>query len=192
MVVSGVRGSVPDALAEEDEQQDQPDREQDVAETGGQRHDNGHLAADHALARRDSVSVEDLADVPLVTIAGNIPQGWLDHHLPTSTPAGQPVPQGPAVTYWPEVLSLVAAGRGVTPVSARAAKYHTRPGVAFVPFADAPPVEYGLLWPTSSATNRVRAFVRAACEVAGLDAGGLGRDSQVPQRLLHPGPVGLH
>lgn len=61
------------------------------------------------------------------------------------------VPRGPASTYWPEVLSLVAAGLGVSPVAARAAEHHARPGVAFVPFRDAPPVEYGLSKPRPSA-----------------------------------------
>ncbi|MDJ0346215.1 LysR family transcriptional regulator [Streptomyces sp. H10-C2] len=122
----------------------------------------------HPFARQETVSVEDLARTPLVTIAGDIPQNWLDFHLPTSTPAGRPIPQGPAATYWPEVLAFVAAGKGVSPVSARAADYHARPGVAFIPFRDAPPIEYGLLWPTSAETSRVRAFVQAVCEAAGV------------------------
>ncbi|MFI1581830.1 LysR family transcriptional regulator [Embleya sp. NPDC020630] len=126
------------------------------------------VPAAHPFARRETLSLEDLAHAPLVTVAGRIPQGWLDHHFPTHTPSGRPIPRGPVTTFWPEVLTLVAAGKGVFPVSARAAHYHARPGVAFVPFRDAPPVAYGLLWPTAAQIPRVRAFVETVREVAGI------------------------
>ncbi|MFI0355307.1 LysR family transcriptional regulator [Actinomadura sp. 9N407] len=123
------------------------------------------VPADHPLAGREAVSLEDLADFPLVTIAGAIPQYWLDQHYPSRTPAGRPVPHGPAATYWQEVLSLVATGKGISPTCVRAAAYYSRPDLAFIPFSDAPPVVYGLLWPTDRVTARVRAFVQTLSEI---------------------------
>lgn len=117
------------------------------------------VPADHPLARRENLSMEDLADIPLIIPGGNFPQYMAAVHLPTHTPSGRAIPRGPVFTYWAEVLSLVAAGLGAFPVSARGAGYFGRPGVAFVPFLDAPPVEYGLLWPTSGHTSRAMAFV---------------------------------
>ncbi|MFI7004454.1 LysR family transcriptional regulator [Nocardia sp. NPDC050175] len=124
------------------------------------------VPAQHPFARRDSLSLEDLADVPLVSLHGDIPPYWLDFHLPTRTPSGRPIPQGPIASYWTEFPSHVAAGRGVAPVAFRGRGYHARPGIEFVPFHDAPPIEYGLLWPTNGDSARVSAFVQTVLETA--------------------------
>ncbi|WP_322741024.1 LysR substrate-binding domain-containing protein [Streptomyces hygroscopicus] len=107
------------------------------------------VPADHPLARRDSVSLEDLAGVPMIIPGGNVPKALLDIHVPTRTPMGRHIPRGPSCTFWPEVTSLVAAGLGVSVVAARAARHHDRPGIAFVPFRDGPTLDYGVLWRTA-------------------------------------------
>lgn len=63
------------------------------------------------------------------------------------------------------VLSLVAAGKGVSPAGVWAAEYHVRPGLVFVPFHDAPPIESGLVWPTARQTPLVEAFAQAVAAV---------------------------
>ncbi|MEV7611986.1 LysR family transcriptional regulator [Streptomyces sp. NPDC089799] len=113
----------------------------------------------HPLARRTSVSLEDFAEAPLVAIAGAVPPYWLDYHYPQHTPAGRTVPRGPTAMYWAELQSLVAAGAGISPACATAERYTGRPGITWVPFHDAPPVDFGFLWPASGETVRVRAFV---------------------------------
>ncbi|MGW7271972.1 LysR family transcriptional regulator [Streptomyces sp. NPDC054864] len=114
----------------------------------------------HPFAQRASVSLEDLADVTLLTIAGDlVPQYWLDYHFPRNTPSGQPIRHGYAATYWPEILNLVAVGKGVSPAAVGVERYNSRPDITWVPFHDAPPIEYGLIWPTSGESARVRAFV---------------------------------
>lgn len=128
------------------------------------------VPAGHPFAARPSVSLEDLADVRLITITG-LPQHWLDHHLPTHTPAGNPIPRGPATIAWQEVLSLVSAGKGVFPTSALAADYYSRPDLAFVPFHDAPPCDYALLWPATGQTPKVSAFVQTVLTVARKQGG---------------------
>ncbi|MFI0469185.1 hypothetical protein ACH347_34365 [Saccharopolyspora sp. 5N102] len=45
------------------------------------------------------------------------------------------------------------------------ARYHARPGIVFVPFSDAPPLEYGLIWRSDGHTARVRAFAQALCRI---------------------------
>ncbi|MEU7800478.1 LysR family substrate-binding domain-containing protein [Micromonospora arborensis] len=117
------------------------------------------IPAGHPFAGRDNVSLEDLAHAPLITIKGP-PRYWLDVHFPQHTPTGRPIPQGPATVAWQEVLSLVSAGRGVSPTSARAAQYYARPDLAYVPLRDAPPIEFGLLWLTAAETPKLRAFVK--------------------------------
>jgi DNA-binding transcriptional LysR family regulator len=129
------------------------------------------VPARHPFARRVSVGLEDLARTRLVTVSGDIPQYWLDHHYPRRTPEGRPIPHGATATYWLEVLSLVAAGRGVSPAALRAARYHGRPGLVFIPFRDAAPIEYGLIWPRNGYTARVRAFVETVSRVVARQPG---------------------
>ncbi|MFC9293702.1 LysR family transcriptional regulator [Streptomyces sp. NPDC057011] len=124
----------------------------------------------HPFAGRACVSLEDLADTTLLAMAGAVPQYWLDYHYPRRTPSGRPIPHGQPTTYWTEVVNLVGLGKGVTPASRAAERFHSRPDVAWVPFRDAPPVEYRFLWPTSGGNARVRAFVETVCEVGGIDA----------------------
>ncbi|MEU6124281.1 LysR substrate-binding domain-containing protein [Streptomyces sp. NPDC047123] len=110
---------------------------------------------------------EDLADVPLLAIEGEVPDYWLDHHVPSRTPAGRPIGRGPGVTNMQEALMLVAAGRGALLAPAHTAAYFARPGVAYVPFTDAEPTGYGLVWRLGHDTGAVAAFARTAREVAG-------------------------
>ncbi|MFE6064213.1 LysR family transcriptional regulator [Streptomyces sp. NPDC056431] len=119
------------------------------------------LPAAHPLAGRPSLGLEDLAELPLITASGAHPRHWLDHHYPRHTPSGAAIPRGPVAATWQEVLSHVTAGRGVTPGAARGARYHPRPGIAYVPLRDAPPLEYGLVWPTAADSALIRAFVAA-------------------------------
>lgn len=119
------------------------------------------LPAGHPLAGRTSLGPEDLAGLDLIAPGGASPDHWLDHHYPRATPSGAPVGRGPSAATWQEVLSHVTAGRGASPGAARGARYHPRPGVAYVPLRDVPPLEYGLVWPTASASALLRAFVAA-------------------------------
>ncbi|MEV5978120.1 LysR family transcriptional regulator [Streptomyces sp. NPDC052114] len=124
------------------------------------------LPAAHPLAARETVTPEDLGDVPLLTIAGEVPDYWLEHHVPARTPSGRPVTRGPGVTNMQEALMMVAAGRGALLAPAHTATYFARPGIAYVPFGEAEPTGYGLVWRLGHDTGAVAAFARTAQEVA--------------------------
>ncbi|HET6856948.1 MAG TPA: LysR family transcriptional regulator [Streptomyces sp.] len=125
------------------------------------------IASGHPLAARASVSLEDLAGVTLLTVDGDVPDYWQEHHAPTRTPGGRPIGQGPGVSNMQEALMLVAGGRGALLSAAHTATYFARPGVAHVPLDDAGPVEYGLVWRAKDNTDAVRAFARSALAVSG-------------------------
>ncbi|TDD28496.1 LysR family transcriptional regulator [Actinomadura sp. KC06] len=91
----------------------------------------------HPFARRESVSVEDLART-------------------------KPLRPGPSASTLNEMLTLVGAGHGVFPVGAQTRRYYARPDVTYVVLDDAPPLRWGLLWRADGATARVRAFAQAA------------------------------
>lgn len=99
-----------------------------------------------------------------------MPDHWLEQRRPARTPGGRPIGRGPAVTNMQEALMLVAGGKGALLSTAHSATYHARPGVTYVPFVDAEPVGYGLVWRAGDDTGAVRAFVRTAHEVAGAPA----------------------
>ncbi|MER7829321.1 LysR family transcriptional regulator [Streptomyces sp. NPDC095602] len=138
------------------------------------------ISPGHPLAARDAVSLEDLADVPLLTISGSVPDYWLEHHVPARTPSGRPIARGPGVTDMQEALMLVAGGKGALLAPAHTATYYARPGVAYLPFADAEPTAYGVVWRAGDATGAVRAFTGAAREVARQVAGASRRPSDEP------------
>ncbi|TYB54717.1 LysR family transcriptional regulator [Nonomuraea sp. PA05] len=131
------------------------------------------VPAAHPFTGRASVSLEDYAAEPVISIGGAVPDYWLEYHYPSRTPAGRPIPPGPVATYWSEILPLISSGRGVSPSNLRAARYHAYPGTAFVPVHDAPAIEYGLLWPAARESATVREFSELVRQVAGRPPGGV-------------------
>ncbi|MER5322000.1 LysR family transcriptional regulator [Streptosporangium roseum] len=116
----------------------------------------------HPFARRTSVSVEDLARVEVLRFPATVPESLSTDRTPRQTPSGRPIESGPSATTFQEMLTLIGAGQGVFPVGAQARRYYARPDVAYIPFSDAPPLEWGLMWRADGATARVRAFSQAA------------------------------
>lgn len=120
------------------------------------------VPAEHPFARRGTVSVEDLARTELLQAPCALPDYWREPGSPRLTPAGRPIPLGRAAGNLQEILTLVGAGQGVFPVGAHATRFHARPDVAFVPFHDTPPLDWGPVWRASRANARIRAFTDAA------------------------------
>lgn len=122
------------------------------------------VAAGHPLTREPSVSLEVLAEHPVVQYPTVTSAEFKRDRTPERTPSGRPVPKGPTGNTFSEMLSLVALGRGVLPVGEHTRRYYPRPDVAYVPLHDAPPIQRGPVWLASNSTARVREFVRAATD----------------------------
>ncbi|MFF3419585.1 LysR family transcriptional regulator [Streptomyces sp. NPDC002698] len=125
------------------------------------------VAAGHPLAGEERLSLEVLADHPVVQYPEVTSAAFKRDRTPDRTPSGRPVPKGPASGSFSEMLTLVAMGRGVLPVGEHSRRYYPRPDVAYVPLHDAQPIERGLVWMEGNTTERLRAFVRAATDAAG-------------------------
>src|SRR5690606_25645980 len=91
--------------------------------------------------------------------------------VPRVTPGGAPILRGEDVAIFQELLVLIAAGRGVSPVAASVARYYARPDLAFVPIDDAPHTGVALVWRSAGETARVRAFTRAARDAVEANGG---------------------
>ncbi|MFI0791921.1 LysR family transcriptional regulator [Micromonospora rubida] len=122
------------------------------------------VAAGHPLARAGSVSLEVLAEHPVVQYPAVTSAEFKRDRTPERTPSGRPVPKGPAGDTFSEMLTLVALGRGVLPVGEHTRRYYPRPDVAYVPISDALPIRRGPVWLESNTTARVLEFVRAATD----------------------------
>lgn len=113
------------------------------------------VAAGHPFARRESVPAADLARVTVLRCV--LPDPWLDEHAPEAVTR-------PAAGLQ-ELLTSAGAGEGVLPVGAHIRRYYPRPDLAYVPLADAPRLEWGLVWRADAATARLRAFTEAASDL---------------------------
>lgn len=124
------------------------------------------VPTNHPLARRKDLTMEDLADIPLLRLADALPTDWPSDRWPERTPRGRAIPGGPPFETFQEALQLIAAGSGGYIVGAQGARFYTRPDVAYIPFDDAPPIDWAPVWLRSNNAPRIRAFAHAAQEAA--------------------------
>ena len=120
------------------------------------------VAADHPLAGRERIEMEDLGDYPVVYPDGPIPDYVWEAHTPSVTPAGRPIRRGIAVATLEETFTAIAAGSVVSPVGADAAATRRRGDIIFVPITDGPILQYAPVWRKAGETTMIRAFVQAA------------------------------
>lgn len=124
------------------------------------------LPAEHRLAARDCVNFADLREEsfitnPAIRRAGP-PSRWLAEQQRHGLP-GRVVAEAASVH---EILTLVAAGRGVCLVPAPVARHYPRPDVAYVDVRDADPAVVSLAWQPGTLRPIVEAFIETARQVA--------------------------
>ncbi|MFI1758857.1 LysR family transcriptional regulator [Streptomyces sp. NPDC020571] len=105
------------------------------------------LAANHPLAARDRLELADLG----------LDAGSVERHIDEARRGHDDLAQ---------VLTAVSLGKVVTLLPASVTARYPRPGVAYRPVRDAPPVVLSLAWPRHSRSTATAALVRAATEVA--------------------------
>lgn len=125
----------------------------------------------HPLAGRTSVSLEELAGETFFGVVNGAPAYWWDFHVPPRTPSGREIRRGRAVATFQELITLVGAGQGISPVVASVEKYYARPGVTFVPLRDVPSADVALVHRTGALTARAEEFVRAVTAAVGANGG---------------------
>jgi DNA-binding transcriptional LysR family regulator len=105
------------------------------------------LAANHPLAARDRLELADLG----------LDAGSVERHIDEARRGHDDLAQ---------VLTAVSLGKVVTLLPASVTARYPRPGVAYRPVLDAPPVVLSVAWPRQSRSVATAALVRAATEVA--------------------------
>jgi DNA-binding transcriptional LysR family regulator len=115
------------------------------------------VAPSHRLAKRRSVSVEDLADEEVALLPASTPRAVYDLLVPPQTPSGRPIRRTQPVQTINEILSFVARGRIVHPTSSDVPIFG-RDDIVLVPIDDLPPIPLGLVWSASRDNPRIRAL----------------------------------
>jgi DNA-binding transcriptional LysR family regulator len=125
------------------------------------------LPAAHRLAARAVVTFADLCDESFITnpaVEGaGPPERWLREQRRHGLP-GRVAAEAASV---PEILTLVAAGRGVCLVPAAVATHHPRDDVRYIAVADADPAVVSIATAHGPKRPAVEAFAAVARDVAG-------------------------
>lgn len=121
---------------------------------------------DHPLATRDRVGLAEIAGEYIFDLPETAPRYWRDFHAPPMTPDGVPLPRRQVVSTPQQVLSLVGAGQGVSPMVECMRRYYARPDIVYVPIADMPYSEVAVTWLTGERRPQVLAFAEAVATVA--------------------------
>ena len=124
------------------------------------------LPSAHPLAARESLVFADLKDESFIINPAvpndPIPARWLTeqrrHGLPGRVAA--------RATSVQEILTLVAAGRGIAIVPAAVATQQPRPHIVYLPVTDADPAVVSLARRPGSTNPTVQLFVQSARDVA--------------------------
>ncbi|WP_255622275.1 LysR family transcriptional regulator [Pseudonocardia sp. DSM 110487] len=126
------------------------------------------VSSRHPFARRESVSMEDLARDKVLR-PRSFPDYMEESLVPRRTPGGRPIERGQEFSTIQEMLSLVGAGQGMFPVPAHAARFDARPDIVYVPIRDGLRRERRFVWRTTAENHRIRAFTRVARDVVARD-----------------------
>jgi DNA-binding transcriptional LysR family regulator len=118
----------------------------------------------HRLAERESVSVEELLEEPLISTPG-AGEDWERFWLLDEFRDGRPAPIGAQAESYEAELQIVATGRAISVTCAASSRYYSRPGVVFIPIRDAPPAQVVVAHRAGEAEALVHNFVRLAAEV---------------------------
>jgi DNA-binding transcriptional LysR family regulator len=117
----------------------------------------------HPFAQRAELRMAELLDEPFValpTSAGVLRDYW----LAVDERDGQPVRIGALAETPDEAFEAVAAGQGVTLLSAGNAELYSRPGVVTCPVVDLSPAELAVAWRADDERPIIQEFVRSAQE----------------------------
>jgi DNA-binding transcriptional LysR family regulator len=128
------------------------------------------LPASHLLSGRATLQFSDLRDESFITnpvVEASVPpKRWLAEQARHGLP-GRVAAQAASVQ---EILTLVAACKGVCLVPASVAQHYPRADVAYVQMSDADPAVISLAWPRGSLRPIVGVFIEVARQLAQASA----------------------
>lgn len=119
------------------------------------------VSADHPLAGRASVTVDEVAEYDGFQCPGTMPGYVWDQVVPPATPTGRPIRRRHPFTSTPDLMRTVRSGQAVH-LSLKSLAEVAPAGIRVVPVLDLPPAPVFLTWVTDRAGERTLDFVAAA------------------------------
>jgi len=148
------------------------------------------VASSHPLARRETVSVEDLAGQPVARPPGAFPPALWEALVPANTPSGKPIPQAHDVRSIHEIWALVARGLVVHPTVTSTAQLLHRDDIVLIPITGLPPIQLGLIWRSACYSARIRALAATARSIyPAKHPNTSSRPAARPHKTGHPSPA---
>ncbi|GAA3219501.1 LysR substrate-binding domain-containing protein [Nonomuraea helvata] len=126
------------------------------------------VAADHELAERPSVSLEDISYFRHSGLPRSFPRYWEESFVPFHTSRGHTIERGPLVTNNDELFHLVSVGETVNLMAGHMPRYFARPDISWLPITDLSPLAFGLVWRTEMENDLIRAFARVVADLGTL------------------------
>ena len=128
------------------------------------------LAADHALAARSEITLEEYLEQPIVDVPTR-DRTWRDYWYATSHRRGKPPAVGATAHSMEGMLEAIRAGLGVViTIEAVVAAPGAASGIVFRPVAGLDPVEFCVAWRSGDERAEVADFVTAAVGSYAADA----------------------
>lgn len=125
------------------------------------------VGAHHPLARRASVSLDELADYDGFRCPGSFPSYVWDRVVPPHTPSGRPIRRIHPMTTVDEMAAVLARTDAVH-ISFQSLDALVPPGIAVVPVHDMPPAPVALCWLRNAGLPPHAARFVAAAEAGAL------------------------
>lgn len=120
----------------------------------------------HRLAKRESVSIEELADEAVCQPPATLSATIADAVLVPKTPSGRPIRRvaiGDVSVAWASGPLIAAIGRGeLVHLTMRGQTAYGIQGLVMIPVHDLPPTPLGLIWRTAAEDARIRALAEVA------------------------------
>jgi DNA-binding transcriptional LysR family regulator len=123
------------------------------------------VARNHPLARRPSVTLEDVADYRVAQLDLHPPELAADV-VPLTAPSGRPIRRlAPPVGHHADLTPLIALGKIVHPTGPNFAKHFGHPDIVYVPLHGLQRSRTALAWRKGNSDIRVTTFARIATEL---------------------------
>jgi DNA-binding transcriptional LysR family regulator len=115
------------------------------------------VALHHRLANREHLSIDDLADEPLMTTR-KAPRFWVDWWAVSPRPDGSEVRWGPETNNIEECFEHVADGAAACICPTSIIAFYQRPDIAWIPITDIEPLQIAFAHRTDDTTPVVATF----------------------------------
>lgn len=123
------------------------------------------VARNHPLARRPSVTLEDVADYRVAQLDLHPPELAADV-VPHTAASGRPIRRlDPPVGHHADLTPLIALGKIVHPTGPNFAKHFGHPDIVYVSLHGLPESRTALAWRKGSSNIRITALARIANEL---------------------------